>query len=99
MKRGAILRRGPLAVGAAWVKSLCTSLAEQGRPVAGGWPGTIVEARALIGRHLALELEGRGMRGASSTELALAAEATYERARTEWLGLERHARAQLRPRA
>jgi hypothetical protein len=66
--------------------------------VAGGWPGTIVEARVLIGHHLRVELEGRGMRGASSTELALAADATYARARLEWLGLERNARASLRQR-
>jgi hypothetical protein len=99
MNRGAILRGGPSAVGAAWVRSLCGALSEQGRPVAGGWPGTMVEARALIVRHLQLELEGRGMRSASSAELASAATATYEHARSEWLGIERRARALLRHRA
>jgi hypothetical protein len=80
------------------VRSLCAALAEQGRPVAGGWPGTMVEARALIGGHLRVELDGRGLRTASSTELARAAEATYARARSEWLGLERHARSLMRHR-
>jgi hypothetical protein len=67
--------------------------------VAGGWPGTIVEARALIGHHLRLELEGQGLRGASSEEVALAADATYARARLEWLGLERNTRMSLRRRS
>lgn len=97
-QRAAILRGGPSAVGGAWVKTLCTALAEQGRPVAGGWPGTMVEARALIDHHLHLELARCGLRHASSTELALAAEATYARARSEWLGIERNARAALRSR-
>jgi len=97
-QRAEILRGGPSVVGGAWVKTLCTSLAEQGREVAGGWPGTIVEARALIDRHLHLELEKCGLRHASSSELALAAEATYARARSEWLGLERSVRAAVRRR-
>ncbi len=97
-QRAEILRGGPSVVGGAWVKTLCVSLAEQGREVAGGWPGTIVEARALIDRHLHLELGKCGLRHASSTELALAAEATYARARSEWLGLERTARAAMRGR-
>jgi hypothetical protein len=98
-QRAEILRGGPSLVGGAWVKSLCTALAEQGREVAGGWPGTIVEARALIDRHLHVELGKCGLRHASSAELALAAEATYARARSEWLGLERSARAAIRGRA
>jgi len=96
--RGAILRGGPPTVGAAWVKSLCGALSDQGRPVAGGWPGTIVEARALIVRHLQIELDERGLRGATSAELALAATATYDHARSEWLGIERRTRARTRER-
>lgn len=97
--RAAILRGGPPTVGADWVKSLCRALSEQGRPVAGGWPGTRVEARALIVRHLQNELEARGLRSPTSDELAVAATATYDHARSTWLGIERRTRARARQRA
>ena len=95
MKREAILRAAPAAVGAAWARDVSASLAHEGRSVEGGWPGTIVEARALISSHLRTELVGRDMRQASSEELAAAAARTYEEARTAWLALERGTRAAL----
>jgi hypothetical protein len=92
VKRGAILLGGPTQVAVAWAKALRATLADEGRVVEGGWPGTIVEARTLIGRHLQLELAARGMRHASGEELARATAATYARARAEWLGIERQSR-------
>lgn len=99
MKRGVILRTAPTAVGTAWATALCANLAHEGRSVEGGWPGTIIEARALISRHLRIELEGRDMRQPSSEELVAAAAATYERARAAWLAIERRRRAPARDRA
>jgi hypothetical protein len=96
--RGAILRAAPKAVGAAWVTTLCSSLAREGRSVEGGWPGTFVEARALVSRQLRIELACCEMREPSGDELAAAATATYEHARTAWLAIERRTRTRARER-
>lgn len=93
VKREAILRAAPAAVGAAWARSVSGKLASEGRSVEGGWPGTIVEARALISGRLRVELVGRDLRQASNEELVAAAARTYEEARSAWLALERRARA------
>lgn len=99
MKRSAILRTAPSAVGTAWAAALCAKLAHEGRSVEGGWPGTLIEARALITSHLRVELDGRDMRQPSTEELVAAAAATYERARAAWLAIERRTRTPARPRA
>jgi hypothetical protein len=96
MGRRFILRQGPSTVGAAWARSLCASIKQQGRPIAGGWPGTIVEARARIALHLHQELATRGMPPLCQDELDVAANATYARAKEEWLGVERSSKLLLR---
>jgi len=93
VKRDAILRAAPAAVGAAWARDVSARLAAEGRSVEGGWPGTIVEARALISGRLRAELVGRDLHQASSEELVAAAARTYDEARSAWLILERGTRA------
>ncbi len=76
-------------VGSAWATALCESVRTQGRPIAGGWPGTMVEARTKIAGHLAHSLAARRMSPARPEELAIAASATYARAKKDWLAAER----------
>ena len=52
------------------------------RPVAGGWPGTLSEARVRVGRRIASEL-GPAF-AATAEELMDAARAAYGTARREW---------------
>lgn len=70
-----------LAVGDAWVESVLVLLRRDNRPTAGGWPGTLREARARTFAHLT------GRRGAavSADELELATRAVYDRARHRWM--------------
>ena len=92
LRRSTIVRAAPATVGAEWAKELCATLARDGRAVEGGWPGTIIEARALVVRHLCMQLEARDMRPLSKEEVVTAAAATYECARATWLAIERRAR-------
>ena len=87
MKRRLLLDREPTLLGTSWALSVCEKTRTEGRVVAGGWPGTVLEARARVHRHLNEELTRRRMRELSVEELARATSATYSRAKQEWLGL------------
>lgn len=97
-RRSAILREGASTVGAAWVAALCAELANDGRPVEGGWPGTVVEARALVWRHLQVALSAQRLGQPTGEELAAVVAATYESARAAWQTMERRARSAARHR-
>ena len=77
------LEAGSLAVGDAWVERVRDDLRSENRPTAGGWPGTLREARARTYAHFTNEA---GMRryGALSADEVLV-RAVYERARNQWL--------------
>ncbi len=92
MERRSLLDQRPATVGAAWARSVCESINGEGRVIAGGWPGTIVEARARIANHLHGELAGRRMKALAPEELEQAANATYARAKQEWLEAERRSK-------
>ena len=92
MRRSSLLLRGPTEVGAEWARAMCESLAAQGRSVAGGWPGTVVEARARVLLHLQRELTANGQAPLTGDELAVAASQTYTRARAEWQLVERRSK-------
>jgi len=87
-----MLRERPTAVGVAWAKALCLNMKTQGRIIAGGWPGTIGEARARIARHLQDELAAAGMPALCREELDAAASATNLGAKAAWLEAERSSR-------
>lgn len=91
MERRVVLEQNPVAVGTAWARAVCDDIIEEGRVVAGGWPGTLVEARARIAGHLNHELSKHGMKALAPEELEQAANATYARAKQEWLETERRA--------
>ncbi len=79
-----MLERAALDGAAAWAGQQIEAVRAEGRAVAGGWPGTMSEARGCARAQLALK-------GARHThdELEWLAHATYARARDAWLA---HAR-------
>jgi hypothetical protein len=92
MERRHLLDESPGAIGADWARAVCQRINQEGRTIAGGWPGTIVEARARIAGHLRAALARHRMEALAPEELALAANATYARAKQEWLAAERRSR-------
>jgi hypothetical protein len=96
MERRVVLEQGPITVGTAWARAVCDGISEEGRAIAGGWPGTLVEARARISSRLHDELLKRGMKALEPEELEHAVNATYARAKQEWLETERRAERRAR---
>jgi hypothetical protein len=86
-KRRALISEAALLVGASWARSWCETLHEEGRRVDGGWPGTRSESRSRVRRHLDKELSKRGLAPLDHAEIEQATEATYDRARSDWLSL------------
>ena len=71
-------------VGDAWAQHVALDLRRERRTAAGGWPGTMSEARARTTAHF------RGLSGAlTREELENAARAVYQRARGRWLAYAR----------
>jgi hypothetical protein len=70
--------------GVAWAQRCVDELTRAGRPVAGGWPGTLKEAMA----HLLAAIGERVTRRDLSTEyLQDLARAAYSSARNTWLAV------------
>ena len=80
-----VLELGTTSAGARWAASFRHELRKQGRPAAGGWPGTMSEARVHVAAYLATELRRRGMGMLTEQERELAARAVYAAARSHWL--------------
>jgi len=72
-----------VAAGEAWFSWWCDELSKQGRPMAGGWPGTLSEARARILARVSAEL-GPAC-ALSEAELAALAQTAFVTARAGWL--------------
>lgn len=72
-----LLEAGSAAVGAAWVEHVERALRVQHRRVAGGWPGTLSEARARAYAYFVKE-------ALTADELDLASRAAYGHARHHW---------------
>jgi hypothetical protein len=68
--------------GRGWATSWCDDLHKQGRVAAGGWPGTITEARARLLARLNGE-KGLGLPLAAAEVDALT-KAAYVAAKNEW---------------
>jgi hypothetical protein len=90
--RKALLNDLPLKIGTGWAEGWREEMIKQGRPIAGGWPGTIGEARARVAAHFERELRRRKMPHLTSDELATATRAAFGQARRDWLAAQLVAR-------
>jgi hypothetical protein len=79
--RSSLLERAALDTATAWAHRRIDELRAEGREVAGGWPGTLSEARHFARASLARS----GLGGITHEELEQVARATYARARSTWL--------------
>lgn len=76
-----VLQRAIEAEADAWVDSMARAMNEEGRPVAGGWPGTISEARFRVTRCAA----GRPEFRVTQHELEHLTRHAYVFAKKAWL--------------
>ncbi|MEO9231997.1 MAG: hypothetical protein ABI421_01580 [Polyangiaceae bacterium] len=83
--RRAMLTDGAISVGAQWASGWREAMRREGRAIAGGWPGTLPEARARVAAYFGAELARRRMPVMTTDELQVAVAATYEKARRDWL--------------
>ena len=83
--REAVLCEQAELLGQTWATKWVQTMQNEGRPVSGGWPGTLPEARMGAQEHLARALRLRKMPPLTQEELARATTLVYERARNEWL--------------
>lgn len=87
-ERAALLQEGALAIGALWAKTWCERMRREGRELAGGWPGTVDEARHRVRVHFAGKLACSGMEELRADELTLATRAVYASAKRNWLNAQ-----------
>jgi hypothetical protein len=74
------------ALGRTWAAGCRHELHREGRTASGGWPGTLSEARARVGRRLVVEASGgRSELHITDAEREVAARLAYSSARAEWL--------------
>lgn len=89
--RATILERAALEAARSWTATCFAALAQEGRRVDGGWPGTIREARTLVAAEATRALAGQAMTLLTHEELDRLAQTTYEEARRAWLRSSRGA--------
>jgi hypothetical protein len=82
--RRAFIEETANALGRTWAEGRRAELHREGRPAAGGWPGTLREARSCVERELSHKLQGHRMTAITTNERETAARATYASARSEW---------------
>ena len=81
-QRGALLEAAAASEGAAWAAWWLDEMRRQARPVCGGWPGTLSEARRRMVKRIAAEL---GVSFApTAAELDSATRAAYGQAKRDW---------------
>ena len=86
MNRERYVESNSQIVGDAWVAHVALDLRREQRTAAGGWPGTMSEARARTTAHF----RGLSITGAlTREELEAATRAVYQRARGRWLAYAR----------
>ena len=89
MERGKLLDQCALTIGTSWVRSLSEAMLRERRVVAGGFPGTIPEARWRVAQFLGAELARLELSPLRPDEVSTAVDAAYARARRDWLQLAR----------
>lgn len=84
--RQTTIEAGATALGRTWAARCRHELQREGRAASGGWPGTLSEARARVGRRLVVEQRGRRSElPITDAEREVAARLAYATARAEWL--------------
>ncbi len=81
------MERTARVVGEDWARARVAQLGSEGRSAAGGWPGTITEARSRVRSLVASELARERFQPAAVEEVDRAARAAYSRARAVWATL------------
>ncbi len=84
-KRGLLLEAVASTASRQWVEQWRNLLRGQGRPLAGGWPGTLPEARAVAQACFQQEHARNRSAALKSEEINWLAKSTYAKARQQWL--------------
>jgi len=92
MDRNQLLDTTSRALGASWAQTVLAATRDEGRAIVGGWPGTLPEARALVGLEFNRKLGARALDMLGPSELSAAVAIAYERAKRDWLTAARAAR-------
>jgi hypothetical protein len=74
-----------VTVGETWARGWLAELGSEGRSAAGGWPGTITQARSRVRAVVTAELARAKFQPAAADEVDRTARAAYARAREVWL--------------
>jgi hypothetical protein len=82
--RRALLDQTAVTVGRIWADQWRHDLRREGRAAAGGWPGTLREARIRVEHHLQDELARRTIAEVTGAERELLVRRAYASARAEW---------------
>ena len=82
--RADVLRDIALQAARSWATECISALAAEGRPVAGGWPGTMSDARARAGALATRTLGTHAMTALDHDELRDLTHATYKEAQRCW---------------
>ncbi|PIE05846.1 MAG: hypothetical protein CSA75_02625 [Sorangium cellulosum] len=85
VSRRVLVEQTATNAGEVWAGWWRKELVRQGRAAAGGWPGTLSEARAKVLETVLPEMRKRGMGELSFDEQELAAKTLYATARRRWL--------------
>ena len=83
--RRALVEKAATTAGEVWARWWRAELERQGRAAAGGWPGTLSEARARVLEAVLPDLRKSGIRELTFEERELAAKTLYATARRRWL--------------
>src|SRR5262249_50842244 len=82
--RQTFIEETAIALGQTWARDCRRDLHREGRAASGGWPGTMNEARAIVGHAFIARMRSRGMSAITEQEHALAVRTAYASARSEW---------------
>jgi hypothetical protein len=83
--RAIILERAAVDAAQTWTDACFAALAQEGRRIDGGWPGTMREARTRAAAEATKALQVLAMSVLTHDELDRLAQTTYEKARRAWL--------------
>jgi hypothetical protein len=82
--REIMLQATALGTAREWTTRWFRTLAEDGRPIEGGWPGTMHEARARVAADAANALHHSAMAALTREELGRLTRTAYDEARRLW---------------
>lgn len=84
-RRTELLNRALREIAERWARQFRDELLAQGRPLEGGWPGTLGQARACVDSFLLPRLVRARMPEPNGAERVELARALYSAARRQWL--------------